>query len=411
MPASFFSMLSPIAAPVAATSPQTFRGLKKLLLELVSGPQYLEYLYADPPSIKFTMSRIEDARVNSESTSDAMFLLQTDINALLIAEQTEELQKTLILRNTAMVKAELDFIRQSQVLAALQKNREAEMAEAKRYENICNLIVPTLGRFKDLLLQSTTLGAADTQISVKKLFERLDDFIAKSEPVSATHVVIALAALITLHAIPGLYSDICDRFQRFYSGFNSLREPYVDEPTLLVLLSPTVFVGAILEALPRSEGSPGFIAEIQRIRLPYHDEKIFSESSCVLSNWFASLLSVANVYGRKFVLAPPTKAILATVAKGSPRRSGLNLREATPAVILALTEKHAKDVLGSCVCPVHGPEIGRHPLWLCNTFLNRLDELPPAGKNADFMALVVKHKPVIDANRLKYAASPRDAPK
>ena len=117
-------MLSSSAAPVAATSPQIFRGLKKSLLDLVSGPQYSEYLYVDPPTVKFTMTRCEEARLNCASTSEKINYLRSDIDAILAEEKDEVLEKTLILRNAALRTSEDDFIRQSHVLASLQKKIE-----------------------------------------------------------------------------------------------------------------------------------------------------------------------------------------------------------------------------------------------------------------------------------------------
>jgi hypothetical protein len=412
-------MLSSLAAPVAASSSLTFRGLKKILMDVMLAPQYEEYLISEPPTVESSMADCTAARIDCSNLLGSIRLKKLDISAIADAKKKEagseedgKLTAIRVQRESEIKIMEDEYVRKSKLHSEMQKSRDLEMSEVERYNKLCTLIVPMLGRFKEVLLQSSTLGPADTQISVKMLFARLDNFIEKSEPVNVALVAIALAKLFADNAIPGLYSDIADRFQRFYADFCALRDKYAHAPTLLTLLSLEVFMGAVVEAIPRSEGSLAFIMHIREIDVPSHTTDNFEDTSVALSTWFADLLSVAARIGRHLPLAPSAKAVLATVAKSPPRRSGsgINLHAQSDADILAMTTKYATDVIGSCTCPVHGPDIGKHPLWLCNTFLLRLEKLPPAGKNVDFMALVAQNKASIDANRIKYAASSRDAP-
>lgn len=411
-------MLSTLAAPAAASSSLTYRELKTILQGIVSGPQYLEYRDVDPPTVTYTRAVCDAAKNECVELTQKVMLLQADIDevALAIGKATkvdEKMTKLLLSKQIELRTAKDDLNQQNTVFSGFSKNRTTEMAEFDRYATLCKLVLPALGNLKEILLQSSILGSEENQVSIKTLFMRLNNFIDNSAPANSVTLMQDLVSLINRHAIPALYNDVGDRFQLFFSGFNALRLTYANEPTLLTLLSPTVFVGAILQSLPRGESSPGFMDKIRGIPAPVCDAQNFIESSSALNAWFSSLLNVCTDYGRLFVLAPSaSKAVLATVAKGPPRlASGISLRGMTPEGILAMTHTYSKDVPGpTCVCPVHGPDIGKHPLWLCNTFLNRLDELPLAGKNADFMALVAKNKASIDARRLKYAATSRDAP-
>ena len=419
-------MLSTLAAPAAASSSLTYRELKKILKDIFLAPQYEEYLFSEPPTIESTIADCAAARNECSDVLTSIKLKKLDIRSLSSAafkkeagseedgsEEDGDPTNTLVERESQVKLLEEEYIRKCRLLSEMQKGRDFQLAEVERYSKLCTLIVPMLGNLNEVLLQSSTLGPAETQISIKKLFARLEVFVDKAEPVNVYLVANALAKLFSNHVIPGLYSDIADRLQRFYADFCTFRKKYAHEPTVFTLLSLETFMGAVDVAFPRSEGSLSFILEIKKIVIPSHSKDSFEDTTLALSTWFADLLSVATRNGRHLPLAPtPTKAALATVAKGSPRlSSGINLRGVTPEGILAMTHTYAKDVPGpTCFCPVHGPDIGKHPLWLCNTFLTRLDELPLAGKNADFMALVAKNKASIDARRLKYASTSRDAP-
>ena len=422
-------MLSTLAAPAAASSSLTYRELKKILKDVFLAPQYEEYLFSEPPTIETTIADCAAARKECSDISAKIKSKKLDITNLSSAiaaskknvgskkesgsEEDGDPTNILVERESQVKDLEADYIQKNRMHSEMQKSRDLQVLEVERYSKLCTLIVPMLGKLTEVLLQSSTLGPADTQISIKKLFARLEIFVEKAEPVNAGIVAKALGTLCDAHVIPGLYSDIADRLQRFYADFCVFRKKYAHEPTVFALLSLDVFMGLVDAAFPRSEGSLSFIREIEKIVIPSHFEDSFEDTTVALSTWFADLLSVATRNGRHLPLAPtPTKAALATVAKGSPRlSSGINLRGVTPEGILAMTHTYAKDVPGpTCFCPVHGPDIGKHPLWLCNTFLTRLDELPLAGKNADFMALVAKNKASIDARRLKYASTSRDAP-